>query len=753
MAEEFFSLDDEELEEEQQSEQKQDNKKQNNKKIYYIILILTLLILLFVMIFGYFYIQKKKSKSEETFEVNTSNIIKNIQNKELTPKESSKAQTLIQKADKLYNQGDKKEALKIYEELSHYNKSLSFYNIAVAKLKEKKYKVAIEFFEKAMQNNELKCASALNAAVSALNLGEVDTFKHYLALSQKYLPYITNNKLYSYYRTLISYYKEEPLESIISIKNPSSEFYKNEQNFIAAKALSSLKNNLLAINFIQKIDNPKNYLTIGLLQARAGEYILASNSLESAKFQGVEPIKANVALALVKNRLGLMSDSGEILKSTYDTYKEDSLSTYPISVQLKKSLFDPIAAQKEFKDRLFLDDKYKFSILFYYAPYKVFNSNLSIDNIIKGAKNIEIEKTTQALDYLRDSAAISKIDLEITKALKYLTEHKVYEANDILKKAIKLYPTHSVLHYNLALTYAQIFDFLNAYKHFKRSYSLDSHNHNALVFQSFCAKLINKDIPTKELEKQRVQIEEKSTQALLEIALGSLALNVGYLDANQNRFFHSINLLLSYSRNDTKMYQESAKKLKDLMSGDLVSNILYIDATNDKAQIKEYAKAIQKTITKDNLDFKPLYFGGFLPKELFVRALSIAGIISRSKELLENRSNPSISLLQSLGLILIYNQNFEEAYGIYNKLIDEYKQKDTHTLFLASVAAIGAKHYANAVALLELSKLTDSSNFESRYALGLLYQQEKNFEGASIQYKKIGNINFKSNFFTFILKK
>ena len=116
---------------------------------------------------------------------------------------------------------------------------------------------------------------------------------------------------------------------------------------------------------------------------------------------------------------------------------------------------------------------------------------------------------------------------------------------------------------------------------------------------------------------------------------------------------------------------------------------------------------------------------------------------------LQNENDDVTGIMQALGYVDIYTGNYEEAYAIYNELIDTYKQKDTNTLFLAAVASIGAKHNANAIALLELAKLTDPNNFESRLALGLLYMEVKNIEAAGIQFAKIGDSNFISKYFTF----
>jgi tetratricopeptide (TPR) repeat protein len=755
--EEFFTLDDDDLEEavKGSSSDKSSSEEQSGTKIIHfaIIGLLVVMIILFV-IFAYLYVQKKSEPKED--EVNASQIIQNIQEKELTPKEENEAQKLLKKADRLFAEGKRSEALNIYEDLSHYNKALSYYNIGVARLKEKHYEEAIDSFEKAMKSTKLKCASALNMSICYLNLKNEARFKYFLTLSDKYLPYMINQPLYSYYYALINYYKSQPIESLISIKNPTDDFYNNQQNIIASKALATLKNDSLAIYYLVKNANPIDALTIGLLQARAGEYQLSANTLQNAVNQDFEPLKANIALALVKNRLGLLEDSADILKSTYDAYKEQAENTYPISVRLKKSLFDPVIAQKEFKKRLFLDDRYRYSLLFYYAPYHAINATKTVNLITKGAKKIEIDSIKPALGYLTDSKAFSNVNLAVTESLKRIVDNKIYEANSILKKAIKLYPAHAILHYNLALTYAQIFDFQNAYKQFSKSYSLDSHNYKALAFKTFCARLTNKDIPKKELEKFKAKTENKEALALIEIALASLGFDFGYLEAKESAFGYAINLSLAYTRDDFTMYKTSAQSLQNLLKNDLVSNILYLDATHDKSQIKTYARAIHTTLTQKKIDLSPLYFGGFLPKELYIRMLHIAGISSVAKKQLTvyaKSQKPTIPLLQSLAYTYIYNQNFDEAYKIYNRLIDNHDQKDSHTLFLASIAALGSNHHANAVALLELAKLTDDSNFESRYALGLLYHEAQNLEGSSIQYKKIGNNGFQSNYFTFNLKK
>ena len=158
-----------------------------------------------------------------------------------------------------------------------------------------------------------------------------------------------------------------------------------------------------------------------------------------------------------------------------------------------------------------------------------------------------------------------------------------------------------------------------------------------------------------------------------------------------------------------------------------------------------------------SLDFGSFYFGPKIVKTEYIKLLQISGLLFHQRKILKaklplERDDPT-ALTYTLAYLDIFTHNFEESYVLYNKLIDKFKQKDSDTIFLASVASIGAKHTENAIALLELSKLINPKNMESRYALGLMYQEIKNFKGAGIEYSRIGDSDFKSKFFSFKINK
>jgi len=84
--------------------------------------------------------------------------------------QSSKIDSMLIKANKLYESGNKIEALKLYENIAVYNESLSKYNLGVSKMNQGLYKEAIETFKEAIANNENITVSAINIAVCALEI-------------------------------------------------------------------------------------------------------------------------------------------------------------------------------------------------------------------------------------------------------------------------------------------------------------------------------------------------------------------------------------------------------------------------------------------------------------------------------------------------------------------------------------------------------------------------------------------------------
>ena len=704
------------------------------------------------------------SGSEEPIvtDINTSVIADKLNKKtQLGQFSPSHLENMIKKANLLYEGGNKEEALKVYKRISTFNEAISHYNIGVAKIKERDFKDALESFKKAIDNEEQRCVSAINAAVCALELGKDDLFKYYIDLAFTYLPMESNSPLYSYYVGLINYYKNYYYESLAALTNTSSEHYNYEQSYLASKILSSINLDNKAVNTLEKNARSNDALTLGLLYARIGEFRVAQNYLEKARANSKKTLHVKAALALVHNKLGQLESSAGLMSELYIKYDENATKIYPIKTTLKESLFDVNVAQNEFDKALFFNDRKTYSLLFYFAPFKVFNAKQTIDYIRKGSMNVFIDEIGPALSYLKRSSTISKVNISISSGIKKALNHHTEQANQIFLKMIDTYPKHSILHYNLALTYAQMAEFSKAYKHFAKSYHLNNNNYLAGAFAVMTGELIKKDITKlKEDIKQSMTSDQNLEDTNLFMSLIHVTENnqlslTRWLEYDKektplNLIFDTI---IAQKTFNEKAYRQKATILKSILPKDIMANIINFNVKHKKNDIKKYAKAIQIDFKKLDLDYDAFYYGPRLVQESYIKLLQVGGLLHHERnkliEKMQLEKNDIAAIMQTLAYLSIYTHNFEEAYVLYNKLIDDLKKSDSATIFFAAVASIGANHTENAVALLELAKLTNPKNFESRYALGLLYQEIGNWEGATIQYSKIGNSDFTSKYFSF----
>ncbi len=753
----------EEDDKKKQPEKDIDTSKINKKKkniLFIIILAVTLLIVVVVLII----LLIKKSNTKDNLNINQ--ITQKIISKEkLSYYAPVKLETLIKKANILYANGDKKEALKLFTEIASSNESISNYNIGVAKMKEKKYKEAIKYFKIAMQNGQNRCISAINSAVCALKIGNKKLFKYYIDLAQVYLPFEIKTPLYSYCVALINYYHRYYFETIIPLDHRSSKYYKEDQDYLQAKIFSFFHDNLKAINFLEKNDDLKNEITLGLLYDSIGDYSIALKHFIRSFKAGIAPVRSKKAMALTYIKMGLFKNSVNAFKDCLDINKSKCLKLYPVSISLNPSLYDVKLAQKDFEKNIFLNKKNEYGLLFYYAPYKIFNANQTIEFIRKGSIGLSIGETKSALMLLSQSSNISKINKKISIGVEKALNHKILDANKIFNSLKNKTSNHSVLYYDLGLTYAQIGDYTLAYKNFIKSYHLNSSNHLAGIFAIFTKELIHKNNQklveevVSDLTSNHKIKNKKFYFALIDFAKNNLISSSAFV-ANDNSD-KSLNLIfdaiIAKNIKNNNLFLMKSKELYLKIPKDMMANIIYIYAQNQNRSVVEFAKSLQKKFLEKDIDYKSLFYGSNIAKKIYIKSLQISGMLYYARELLEKQledgNDDVVGVMQSLGYIDLYTKNYEEAYAVYNELIDTYKLKNTRTLFLASVASIGAGHDANAIALLELAKLTDPNNFESRFALGILYLEIKNYTAAMIQFNKIGNSDFISKYFDFKITK
>jgi len=719
----------------------QDDKK--DKKLYFILIaLLVVLIILFIVVL-FLVINKKKETPKNLEDAQIQKITKKLQKKNLPQKQ---IQSLIKKANILYANGKKIEALKLLNKLSIYSEALSNYNLGVIKIKEKKYQEAINYFNKAIASEDNRALSAINAAYCSLKLKDKKRFEYYIKLAELYLPEESQSKSYPFYYALTHYYLGREFESLSALDKVKNYFEETQKLKVSIYNLYDDVYNVL--------NYTKDPFVLGISYARIGEYYLAQKELK--KVAMAYPYKAGIALALVDLKLHEYKNAVNNLNIA----KKNNKVVYPIKVIIKKDTFDIKKAQQTFKHR-FLTKSKVYELMFYYAPYKVFNLNQTINYLQKGslASGLNIE---QAHSYLSKSHTISKLNIKMSEGIKYAIEHHILKANQIFSKLIKKYPYHSILHYDLALTYANLKNYKQAYYHFVRAYHLDSTNYLAGIF----AIITGEKFGYKSVSMIRRNIDDnldfndpknRLFSALLSFIDDNYPDAYSFVESDFKKTKFNVMFALGITKilNEDDEFLKQATILNTIDKKDIISNLLYFYALNSKENMQKFALNFQQVFLKGikNWDLDIFYFGSLSAFDMFSDFAKISGQLPKLKILLQNKlldTNDTIPILKKLAFVDLYIGYFEESYTIFNDLIDNKKVNDYKTLFYGAVASILAGHHSNAIALLALSKRKNKNAYESRYGLGLLYHEAKNLRGATIQYSKLPN-GFESKFFDFEL--
>jgi len=719
------------------------------------VLILTLIIVIIVLLF------MKLNHEPKTATLDIDEIQNGLSNDIKKEVKTSQLEKMITKANYLYGNGDQGEALKLYKKIAVYSEAISQYNLGVAQLKEGEYDTALQNFKNAIAKGEHRCVSAINAAVCSLHQKNREQFNYYIDLAYAYLPYESQSPLYSYYYSLINFYKGNYLESLSSLNHPNSDEYKVQRNAIKAKVDTLYGNYTDAVSALESPYIIKDAASLGMLYANIGDLTLAKAHLLDAVAENPKGFKEQLALSLVYLKSGLLEQGGTLLRTLTDMYGEAIYHPYPIRVFLKDNLFEPESAQNNLRNKTLKSKNIEYQKLFYFSPYKVFNASKTISYIRKGTANIYIDDISGAKEYLKKSTQTSTVNYGIAQAIQKALIFQLLEANTLLKNLYQEHPKHSILNYNLGLTYAQMGDFVMAHKHFLKSYYLDADNYLSGIFAIMCSNIINRPNPKLlSIIKENLNQEESTKiyefyRTLLNFTQDNFVGTLPWLEANHNDrpIYLALNTLIASKVGRMDRAKADAKKLVNLQREDILPHLIYSDVLYQDLSNKAYASALRSYLNKQYFNFNDLYYGPFITRYLYAATALITGELyplqERLKQHLATTTRTPEAIMQTLALVSIYDQNFESAYLLYNQLIDEYKIRDSLTLFLGAVASIGAKHHANSIALLELAKLKNPNNIESRYALGLLYMESKDNQGAGIQFQHIGNSGFISQYFDF----
>lgn len=734
-------------------------KTKNNKKNILIASIITSIILLVVIVALILYFAFPRKDKEVKLAEPQKKIEQPIYNTaKFAP---NKIDDMIKKANSLYEKGNKLEALQIYKDISTYNESISNYNLGVSQMRQNNCELAIESFKKAINDMDNATVSALNAAACSLELGKNDSFDYFLNLAHSFLVNEADSPLFNYYVALVNYYNGFYYEALKVLDHTKNDQYKSKFNYLKAKILTFLEREEEAIYYLQNQNEFSSNFTIGLLYAKIGKFNEAKEYLKRAQISEPNRSKISAALAIVNVKIGFYKEAASLLKELTQIDENLPNKLYSASINLNPKLFDINIAQDSFQKDMFRDKLKRYEMIFYFVPYQVFDVNQAIDFARKGAINLSLENVQSAQEYLGNSSTLSRVNSMLSSTIAKAFDDRLREANKEFGELLKLYPQHAVVHYNLALSYAKLQDFKNATKYFTSSYHLNPKNHTAGALAIICNDILKEKVPKLISEvSEGMQSDDKLSPddiapVLLHLTLDNTSALISWSDLPKKRsalnvFFET--MVANLAQNEDQFIKKAAE-LNSILPNDIMADIINFVAKNHNLDIKSYAKSAQISMQNSQFNLNSFYYGPYIVKEQFIKLLQISGFIHKARADLKNlamvsaSSDKFVNLLETLAYVDIYANNFDEAYVIYNRLINTYGITDASLVFYAAVASVGANQLENAIAMLELARVTNPNDPQNRVPLAMLYHSINNMEASISQYERLGNSGFISNFF------
>ncbi len=194
--------------------------------------------------------------------------------------DENQVDAIMKKASLLYEQGQKDEALHLFDKAASFSQGIASHNLGVIKFKEKDFNGALDLFDSSIASKENASVSAIDALVSAYHLQDEDLYDHYLKIVRDTLYKDYKKSFYSYAYALKSYYAGEYFEALSPLMHPNSNAFLKPNARLASKLFLMFKDETNAYKQLQKSANAQDELALGLLQARLGHYKQALEHLQ-----------------------------------------------------------------------------------------------------------------------------------------------------------------------------------------------------------------------------------------------------------------------------------------------------------------------------------------------------------------------------------------------------------------------------------------------------------------------------------------
>ncbi|GMB91486.1 tetratricopeptide repeat protein [Helicobacter ailurogastricus] len=684
---------------------------------------------------------------------------------------------LIQKADILYNHGNTEEALKIFSDISLTSSSIANHNLGVIRMCKHDYIGALKAFDNALASKSDASVNAINAMATAFYLNNMDLYTRYLRTAQTHVQELKDQPIYSYVYALTLYYGGHYFETLSALTNPQSNLFKTNRLRLAAKMYLLFGDEVHAAEYLSAIATPEDKKALGLLYARLGDYDQAIQNLQDYAISHPEDDESFLALELIALKMGDFSGAhnllGVLLRNINKNPQKEKIltDTYRLEPVLNHHFFDINTIRKGFWETNFGEGLGLpiERVLFYYAPYRLIDVKNALGSIQKGVFFVDSSGKQDfdgAANFLEHGKDVSVGDQHMIAGIRHLKFSHLRLALKEFKLSLEANPNSSMAHYNTGLIYAQLDNFHDASFHFMKAYRLNPHNVLAGALGVLAMRLDYRNPKTflKQVTTgfDAQQFSNKTNQAFL----SSL---IAYLNDAPNddltwirgakqplAIYYALGVAYANRAKDKQRLAQNFAALKKMYPNNMLTNVFYEIALKYRANIRQML-GVYAFLTNKKTNFEELIHGPLLARKMYIYMGSVTGLLNHEEEELNtrlsasNNQEMSTDLLRMLGLLHIFQKQYEKSVGIYNFLIDKIGDHEMEVYELASVAYIALKRFDNAALLLEIGKTMDPDNYEVRYGLGLLYQRVGNLKASLSNFGAIKSHDFHSYYFDFLL--
>jgi len=563
------------------------------------------------------------------------------------------------------------------------------FNTAVLYLEQEKYIHAIQLLKQS--SKILKVPSYLNIGIAYYKLNSNNNAYLYLKKIYDFKELQYKDK-FSYFSAAYYLYKitnnKKYIEEITRVSKKAKRLTENEK-LLVVDTLILLKKYKQALALAEDIKNISQ-LKVAMLCIQLRKYRKAQMYLDKALVHAKGDVAKNEVMWFKLYRNIKANDLPNLAE---DIVKIDERKRiFHVNKKLELELFfnkDKFTAREYFEKITKPSQSLKLDFVYYFAPfifedYDEMNINETKGFIIKNSDSID--ELNMMIQYNAEFLKVIKLDpIQRVQVLQKMIDEK--------------YDTQAYEYYNLGLSYAQIYDYNNAYKYFKKAYNLDHGNKLYSIMTFLTTKKFNITEDKVFMEFLVKNILAKTgmynyfAQYIYQIFVdSSLVLDPNKLTNKQKKsiFFRALYFIENV---EEKGIVQNMPLLVEYPKDPLVYLFNTI-AKKEKENEYLYIARIQDALPKiyNNTFLK----GSLVITDYYISTLKAFGIFNRTDFKIDNNKKPSY--MRTKAIIQLYNGKPKETIKIMEYLQKEYNLEsiDSFYLLIAALFSSNQKELAYA---------------------------------------------------------